>query len=399
MPLPLPTSGVEFRCITSREELGPLLDYYRRAQTHVEADVESISHAAVKGEPSGRPCFIAMLRDGRPTAMLAGHVTETEFRWRIGYLRLWTTRARVLTIVNGGVVGEPDPASSTLLWRECLRRLSQTGAHVVKLTHLSTASSFFKAVSSEPGWLSRDPFVVPHIHYRLDLPESFAAYVAQRSDSSKRDIKRISSRFRKKFDGQFDVVCYREPGQVDEAMEAVESVARLSYQRSLGVGFQPTPGTRALWTTAAERGWLRVHVLRMRGLPCAYVAGHVYDGTFFGESTAFDPQYRDERVGIYIWIHLIESLCGSRDAVRLDFGSGDAEYKRRLASEVLDEADVYLFAPGIKGAYLRLMRLATVGLHSSGRRLLQRFGLVDWVKTRWRKRMAPAAEAPTQATE
>ena len=83
----------------------------------------------------------------------------------------------------------------------------------------------------------------------------------------------------------------------------------------------------------------------------------------------------------------------------LDFGSGDAEYKRRLSSEVVDEADVFLFAPGLKGAYLRLMRLATVGLHSAGRKLLERYGLVDWVKTRWRRRMAPAAAAePARAS-
>ena len=173
----------------------------------------------------------------------------------------------------------------------------------------------------------------------------------------------------------------------------------MSYQRSLGVGFKPTDATRAHWVAAAERGWLRVHVLRVKGVPCAYIAGHVYDGTFFGESTAFDPQYRDDRAGIYVWIHLIETLCTSGEARRLDFGSGDAEYKRRLSSEVVDEADVFLFAPGLKGAYLRLMRLATVGLHSAGRKLLERYGLVDWVKTRWRRRMAPAAAAePARAS-
>ncbi|MGA0609828.1 GNAT family N-acetyltransferase [Caldimonas sp. KR1-144] len=392
MPLSLPdATGVEFRCATSPEELGPLLGYYRSAQSHVEADVDAIGHAAAAGE-SGQPWFMAMLRNGSPVAMLAGHVAETEFRWRIGYLRLWTTRSRVLTVANGGVVGEPDPGASSLLWRECLRRLPARGADVVKLTHLSTGSSFYRAVSTEPGWLARDPFIVPHIHYRLDLPESFEAYLAQRSDASKRDIKRTLSRFRKKYDGQFDVVCYRDAQQVDEAMQAVESVARLSYQRTLGVGFKPTPHTRAWWLAAAERGWLRVYVLRVRGVPCAYVAGHAYGGTFFGETTAFDPQYRDDRVGIYVWIQLIESLCASRDATRIDFGSGDAEYKRRLSSEVIDESDVYLFVPSLKGAYLRLMRLATVGLHNGGRKLLARFGLVDWVKTRWRRRMAPAAD-------
>jgi CelD/BcsL family acetyltransferase involved in cellulose biosynthesis len=390
MPLPLPASGVEFLCARSLDELDSLRAYYRGVQSHVEADLHAISMAAAEGQ-DGQPTFIAMLRDGRPVAMMAGYVSTTHFRWRIGYLRLWSSQARVLTIVNGGVVGGPDADASSRLWRECLRRMTEHGAHVAKLTHLSTATDFYRAVATEPGWLARDPYIVPHIHYRLELPATFEAYVAGRSDASKRDVKRTSSRFRKKFEGQFDVVCIREPGEVEQAMRDVESVACLSYQRSIGAGFKPTPATRTRWIEAAERGWLRVYVLRIKGVPCAYVAGHIYDGTFFGESTAFDPQYRDDRVGIYIWIHLIETLCGTGEAKRLDFGSGDAEYKRRLSSEVLDEADVFLFAPGVKGAYLRLMRLATVGLHSAGRKLLERYGLIDWVKTRWRRRMAPAA--------
>lgn len=389
MHLPLSASGIEFRCATSREELEPLLGYYRGAQSHVEADPDAIGLAAAHGGHDGRPFFLTMLSGGQPRAMLAGHVTDTEFRWRVGYLRLWTTRARVLTIVNGGVVGEPDAAISSLLWRECLRRLSQNGAHAVKFTHLSTASSFYQAVSREPGWLARDPLIAPFIHYRLELPDSFEAFVTSRSPSIKRDIKNTSTRFRKKFDGQFDVVCYRSPGEVDEAMQAAEVVARVSYQRSLGVGFRPTPETRTRWIEAAERGWLRVYVLRIKGVPVAYMAGHNYGQCLFGESTAFDPQYRDDRVGIFIWIQLIEMLCNAREARRLDFGSGDAEYKRRFSSDVIDEADVFLFAPGLKGAYLRLMRLATVGLHSGLRALLERYGLVDWVKTRWRRRMAP----------
>lgn len=392
MPLPLPASGVEFLSARSLDELESLRTYYRGVQSHVEADSHSIALAAAAGE-DGQPTYIAMLRDGRPVAMMAGYVSTTQFNWRIGYLKLWSTQARVLTIVNGGVVGDPDAQASSQLWRECLRNMKQHGAHVAKLTHLSTVSDFYRSVSIEPGWLARDPYIAPHIHYRLDLPASFEAYVAGRSDASKRDVKRTSKRFREKYAGRFEVVCHREPSEIEQAMRDAEAVACLSYQRSIGAGFKPTPATRTRWTEAAERGWLRVHVLRIQGVPCAYVAGYVYDGTFFGESTAFDPQYRDDRIGIYIWIHLIETLCTSGEAKRLDFGSGDAEYKRRLSSEVLDEADVFLFAPSLKGAYLRLMRLATVGLHSAGRKILARYGLVDWVKTRWRRRMAPTAAA------
>jgi len=74
-----------------------------------------------------------------------------------------------------------------------------------------------------------------------------------------------------------------------------------------------------------------------------------------------------------------------------DFGFGDADYKRHFSDESWDESDLVLFAPTARAVAVNAGRTAVMGAAVQARRVLERFGLADRLKTMWRRRLRAGA--------
>ena len=111
-------------------------------------------------------------------------------------------------------------------------------------------------------------------------------------------------------------------------------------------------GRRA--TVAAEHGWFRAHMLYLDGAPIAFCGGEGFRRALPLRHPGYDPEYADYRVGNYVLMKLIEDLCEDPELTLLDFGFGDAEYKRRFGDRSWSEEDVLdLRAPSAAGVHQR----------------------------------------------
>jgi CelD/BcsL family acetyltransferase involved in cellulose biosynthesis len=136
-----------------------------------------------------------------------------------------------------------------------------------------------------------------------------------------------------------------------------------------------------------NRGWFRAYVLYLDGEPISFWHGHVYRGAFFTGIPGYDPAYTDLRVGNYVLFRLIADLCADDAIDTLDFGWGEAEYKRRLSTRSRLEHDVHLFAPTAKGCLTNVARSSLLTGATGVRSLLARTDMIDPVKRRWRDRL------------
>ena len=157
-----------------------------------------------------------------------------------------------------------------------------------------------------------------------------------------------------------------------------------TYQHGLGAGFSDSERDRALLELALARGWYRAFVLYLDGVPNAFWHGMTYGRTFYTGPTGYDPASRDLRLGTYVLSKMVERVCGEADW--MDFGVGDAEYKRHFADEHLVEEDVLVFAPRAKPVALNLARSGVLGASHAGRAVLARSGKLDQARRRWRSR-------------
>src|SRR5262249_39581187 len=144
------------------------------------------------------------------------------------------------------------------------------------------------------------------------------------------------------------------PSELDAALEDVEAVARTTYQRGLGGGFVQTSYARQRFLVFAERGWLRLYVLRLGNQPAAFWIGTMYRGSFCSDYAAYDPAFGEHSPGNYLLVRMLEDLHAA-GATEFDFGHGDLLYKRRFANFCRDESSPGIFTIHPKGFALNLM--------------------------------------------
>ena len=209
-----------------------------------------------------------------------------------------------------------------------------------------------------------------------------------RSANTRSNIRRTAKKLAKKYDGQLDVKTFTKEDELEEMMKAIDQVAKKTYQRALGVGLANDPQGHKLAKLAMKKKWLRVYLLNIQGTPRAFWPGNLYGDTFHIGIPGYDPQFHADRIGFYLLVKAIEELCTFDNVNHIDFGFGDAQYKRSFATDVWDEESVYIFAPTLKGAALNLYRTATSWLNTKLRALLDRMRLLDSIKRRWRSQLS-----------
>src|SRR5262249_1232475 len=120
----------------------------------------------------------------------------------------------------------------------------------------------------------------------------------------------------------------------------------------------------------------------------AFWPGWLYNRSFYIGTPGYEPELADYRLGQYVLMRLISDLCADAEVDVCDFGGGDAEYKRRFASESWEETDVLIFAPTLHGAHLNFMRTAVAASARALRWGVAKLGVEEKLKQAWRRRLA-----------
>jgi hypothetical protein len=219
------------------------------------------------------------------------------------------------------------------------------------------------------------------------LPGTFDEFLATRSKGTRKNIKLYRNRFERTFGAETELRLYSVPDDLTRLRQDLEVVAEKTYQRGLGVGFSDSPEERSLLDLSLTRGWFRAYVLYVAGAPIAFWTGWAYGDTFYTGATGYDPAFASSRVGTYVLCRLIDNLCEDPAIRVVDFGSGDAAYKHQFGSDTWSEKDVLVFAPTFRAVGINAVRTAVQTADLGARRVLQKVGSGDKVKTLWRSRL------------
>jgi len=152
----------------------------------------------------------------------------------------------------------------------------------------------------------------------------------------------------------------------------------------LGVGFVDNKATRDRIYAALERCIYRSYIFYIDRQAVAFLDGLAYKGTFFGGTTGYDPKYEHYHIGTFLLMSIIEDLCKDRSVKAMDFGLGDAEYKRIYCNECWQEGDIYLFAPNLRDIGINLLRTSLRIAEMSCRKVAKTIGMEGKIKQLWR---------------
>jgi hypothetical protein len=314
----------------------------------------------------------------------------------LGYQQM-SFGARILFFVYGALRGNPSEENCELLVEEILRSLCVGEADVAYLNFLRQDSELCRLAIKKPALLTRDHVCITQMHFGAKLPATVDELYRSLPPELRGFNKTKHNKLRREFADRIEIKCFREVAELDAMVRDAEQVARMSYQRGLGVGFIDTPTMREGLRLKAEKGWLRAYILYLSGRPCAFWIGDMNQGTFGGDYVGYDPEFGKYSPGMFLLRRVMEWFCdGNREGVSaLDFGPGYARYKEILSNRRWQETSVYIFSPSLKGISLNIVRTIVSGTDQAVKKVLARTGLLQKIKTTWRGRVTPKVATPS----
>lgn len=206
----------------------------------------------------------------------------------------------------------------------------------------------------------RPPDVLPFI----ELDDGFEGWLASRSRNFRSQLGRRRRRAEREHEVGFEAM--PAPAELEERMATLFDLHD-SRRRQVGAGGLLGAAERRAYTRFAaaslERGWLRLHELRLDGTAVAAWYGWRLGDRYCYGISGFDPRHSELAVGMILLAHTIEAAAAEGSRV-YDMLWGDEAYKSRYETGRRTVESV-----AIVGAAGRLAIRAELAARAAGRRL------------------------------
>lgn len=354
-------------------------------QPIINADIDHYIAVLESLTETVQPYVMVLYHDSKPQAMIIGRLEKQQIACRIGYKAILKPSMRSLSIVYGGVLGQPTNEACAIMVRELMNTLSLGQADVVHFNHLRTDSPMYQLARRTPGVLSRGHFPKVEPHWSMSIPESMDDFYAARSKKHRKHLKQYVRKLENKYPGQVKMVTYNREDEVEEVIRAASHISIKTYQHALTRSSRINDVRRKnLLTAAAINGWFRAYILFVGNQPCSFRLALHYGRSYFADGIGFDPEWRQFRVGTVLFLKVLENLCRDHTVENYDFGFGDAEYKRSYGTNQWKEASLYIFAPRFYPVLVNMLQSSMLGLSLGIEYVLNKTGITSWIKRHWR---------------
>jgi hypothetical protein len=375
------------RILEAATEFEELRDAWSAWNHCPEADLDFFSIRLRHRRGVVRPHVIVVYRSGRPDCMLVGWLDQGPVTFKVGPFALFQCHARILRFVAGGFLGNQSWENSRLLMREIIKSLQNQEAQAVEFSQLKVGSPLHVLARREPNAFCREHFTPVQTHRYLALPATFDEYLRGLSRKSRQRFRRTARMLARDFPGMVRLQSIRSERDVEDFARMADEISQKTYQRALGEGFVNNVEMREMLRAAAQKATLRACLLCVGEHPIAFASGFLSNKTLYGTFTGYDPEFRKYGPGLQSMMRLIEeSFEPSGGLLRVDAGSGDLPYKRRLFDSSWQEHPAWIFAPSVKGLSLHVFRAISTLLHSLAMRSLAKSEYLRRVRKIWRRR-------------
>jgi CelD/BcsL family acetyltransferase involved in cellulose biosynthesis len=384
--------AVSVRAATTTADIEALRSFWAGANCHPEADIDFVTMlASVKPEVVAPYVVAAYSGDTTsPVALMVGRLEKARVPIRLGYLTLFSLPVRQLVFVSGGYLGDYRDPVALELARHVRGALRAGLADRARFCGIPPGGELESAVRRQFGGLRRQHQTTER--WRIRLPGDFEAFVGRRSKRRRQELRQIVRVFESEYRGRFRYETFEGGHQVDAFRQAAESVARLTYQRGLGVGFADNAETRERLALAARKGWFRAYVAYVGDEPLAFWCGERVGKVLNLLWTGYDPRYGRHKVATVLFLKMTEDLI-AQGIEEVDFGVGGAQYKERFADQCLEERDLTICAPAPRGVLANLLCALEISANRTAAAVLARLKLTDRIKRTWKSRLATKASA------
>ncbi|HEY4146812.1 GNAT family N-acetyltransferase [Pinirhizobacter sp.] len=301
---------------------------------------------------------IVLARDDR--GRLLGYapflVEDHHARIAFGDHRLKVYRGRVMRLLGSGVVAEPSARTAAEAAIATLLR-ADPSASVLRIQETTLPNTFVEALTgSRRGFTSVAANLLEQVNWTIAPQADAAGWLAVMDAKKRNDLSRRLRNVYKKLGDGARLRVFTTPAEMDEYCALMNQVYARSWHADAQAIDWNEAARRACFTTLAASGRVVGHMLLLGERPIAYVHGYRLGGRYLLDDTGYDEAFAALGVGSALVFQSVQDLMARHPGETIDFGYGDNQYKRVLATEQAECASLYL----VRGPMARL-RFALVG--------------------------------------
>lgn len=293
----------------------------------------------------------------------------------------WLGRLQTYRLAGNQLLGCADAEAAGRFLDTVAHYLTKDGADCISVEDLDHDTPLWQAITerkADAAVLVAQPRPAQS-HWRIRFPEAAGQYWKAISGKSRYKARLAARRL------SHEVWRYNGAQDVDAFLTAAGQVSERSWQgKRLGQRLGPSERHRAHFQALARLGALRSYVLHHQDRPVAFVFGWQWNGRFEYEKIGYDPALADHAPGRVLLYRVLEDLIADRTPRELDFGCGDAEYKRSFGTHEGTSGPLVIASHSVKTQLWSGLHQTRAVVDRGMREILQRTGLYEQARRLYR---------------
>lgn len=324
-----------------RDELASLAEQPGAASSIVQHPDWLEFELASRGAAVVPHVIVAKRQDGSIAGYAPLIAGQHHARIMLGARQLTLYRGQALRLLGYGVVASPQERKEVeLIVAEALAR-----DHVIKVIQIQETvlpNTLAQTLSiAKGGYTEVATNMLPQTNWSISPQPSLAAYLSSLGPRRKKLGYALRNVY-KKLGEEARLCVFESPEQVDGYCRLMNTLyAKSWHARTRSMDWE-SPARRALFTRLAARQQLVAHVLMLGSRPIAYVHGYRLGGRYLFDDTGYDDEFATLGIGSALIFQAIQDLIERYPRDIIDFGYGDNQYKRVLATDKASCGSLYL---------------------------------------------------------
>lgn len=310
------------------------------------------------------PPLVVRDADGRMAGVVPALLAPYDLNYEMRGTSISRSRLRAAAILGGVPLLPPDADLHERAFRAIFREAKH--AQCLYLHSVPTSSFLWRYLEESPWIRERFRMYLPdgvRMLHLVRLPATFEAYLAKFKHKKRYNLARQERLLREHIGGRLELRRIERVDQVASFRDAVATVIRDSWQ-----GRVASPEAYTIlqdcepFEDLAERGLIRSYVLECAGTPSAFVLGYQFGDIYHYAEIAYRQQDARFSPGTTLLYLLIQDLITHRSPSLLNFGIGDAVYKREFGTHQFQDASVLLLDRTVRNAAVQVIHSTFQGL-------------------------------------
>jgi CelD/BcsL family acetyltransferase involved in cellulose biosynthesis len=332
-----------------------------------------------------RPYVVIFKDQHGGRAMIVGRLSHRSLPCKFGYAKLTTPMLNCLEIMDGGLITDGTAAARAATLSHLRQMLTNREVELLIVERLSTEHELF-----QPLW-SRALSAPREMHWKLSLADGYEQMLKKYSGKHRLTLRKKDRVLVEHFDNKVELKQFVHLEEVPTFLKTAAALNAQTYQGALGVGLRDDARWRAILNVEARAGRMRGYWLECDGVPIVFQVGAIWGDTYKLLATSFLPQHAKISPGIVLHMRVLHVLC-EEGVKAVDYGFGDADYKRTYGSESWEESTLHLFGQTPRAMLAWGMSAIFGAASRSAKKIAVATGAMQWLKRKWRERLAKSVK-------